>query len=225
MSTSGTYAFQPATGEMVMQAFARIGVSRPTITAEHVLNARFEANLMFADWSNSGPNLWTVGLVSVALVQGQSTYALDASTTDILDAYLNDTSTDRTVVAISRSEYASYPTKAQQGVPTVYWFNRLTAPTVTLWPVPDSGGPYTLNYYRSRQQQDAGLLAGQTADLPYRWYDAMVWSLAARLAYAYAPDRIGAMESRAQQAYQRAADEDTEDAPMTFTPGLSSYFR
>jgi hypothetical protein len=56
----------------------------------------------------------------------------------ILDMYISygSPSTDRLIFPISRSEYAAYPDKTTQGTPTVFWFDRLIAPTFTLWPVP-----------------------------------------------------------------------------------------
>ena len=230
MTSSGTYNFQPSLGELVLNAFARCGVRRTAIMQEHMTDARFETNLMLASWANQGVNLWEVVLISVPLVQGQTTYTVPAKVVMILDAVIQqNTGTssqfDRVIMPISRTEYSQTPNKLQQAPPTVFWFDRLINPTVTLWPVPDQTSTYTLNYYAVTQIQDAELTDAQTVDIPYRWLDALAAGLAARLAAIYAPDRMQMLEAKAAQAYTIAATQDTENVPLYIMPGLSGYFR
>ena len=230
MTSSGTYNFQPSLGELVLNAFARCGVRRTAIMQEHMTDARFETNLMLASWANQGVNLWEVVLISVPLIQGQTTYTVPAKVVMILDAVIQqNTGTssqfDRVIMPISRTEYSQTPNKLQQAPPTVFWFDRLINPTVTLWPVPDQTSTYTLNYYAVTQIQDAELTDAQTVDIPYRWLDALAAGLAARLAAIYAPDRMQMLEAKAAQAYTIAATQDTENVPLYITPGLSGYFR
>ena len=230
MTTSGTYTFNPSLGEIVLNAYARCGVRRTAIMQEHMTDARFETNLMLASWANQGVNLWEVVLISVPLVQSQTTYTVPAKVVMILDAVIQqNTGTssqfDRVIMPISRTEYSQTPNKLQQAPPTVFWFDRLINPTVTLWPVPDQTNYYTLNYYAVTQIQDAELTDAQTVDIPYRWLDALAAGLAARLAAIYAPDRMQMLEAKAQQAYTIAATQDTENVGLYITPGLSGYFR
>ena len=230
MTTSGTYTFNPSLGEIVLNAYARCGVRRTAIMQEHMTDARFETNLMLSSWANQGVNLWEVVLISVPLVQSQTTYTVPAKVVMILDAVIQqNTGTssqfDRVIMPISRTEYSQTPNKLQQAPPTVFWFDRLINPTVTLWPVPDQSNYYTLNYYAVTQIQDAELTDAQTVDIPYRWLDALAAGLAARLAAIYAPDRMQMLEAKAQQAYTIAATQDTENVPLYIMPGLSNYFR
>ena len=229
MTTSGTYSFNPSLGEVVLNAYARCGIRRTSLAQEHLADAAFEANLMFSDWSNKGVNLWEVDRVSVPLVQGTTTYNVDAKTVMILDAVITTGSGqsqfDRVIMPISRTEYSQTPNKNLQAPPTVFWFDRLINPTITLWPVPDQSSYYTLNYYRVTQIQDAELQDGQTLDIPYRWMDAMCAGLAARVAAIYAPDRLALLEAKAAQAYTTAATQDTENVPLYIMPGLSGYYR
>ena len=148
MATSGTYDYSPSLGELTLYAFNLCGIRNTALLQEHMEAARTATNLMCARWSNQGVNLWTVDLVTVPLVQGQSTYTVDDTTVMILDAYITIaqgvSNTDRIILPISRTEYASYPNKQQQGFPTTYWFDRLMSPasnnqTINLWPVPDGG--------------------------------------------------------------------------------------
>lgn len=228
--TTGTYNFAPSLGEVVLNAFARIGVRRTEILETHLADARMEANLLLARLSDTQPNLWTVDLQALPLLQGSATYTVPAETAMILDVYIRygSPSTDRAMYPISRSEYSTYPNKTRQAFPTVYWFDRLISPTITLWPVPDGNGPYTLYYYRVRQIQDADYSNGTNAlniEIPYLWLDAFTAGLAARLARIYAPQVEDKRKMEADEAWALASKQDTENVNMMINPGLSSYYR
>ncbi len=170
------------------------------------------------------PNLWTVDLVTQTLTDGTATYNVDAKTVMILDAYITIDSQDRLIFPMSRTEYASQPNKATPGAPTTFWFDRILAPTITLWPVPDDS-TVTLQYYRCSQNQDANLQSGETPAVPYRLLDAMVSGLAHRLARIYAPQLEQQRKQDAMEALAIAQTQDIESVPMTIMPQLSSYFR
>lgn len=226
--TSGTYNFSPSLGETVLSAFARIGIRRAEILQTHLVDARQEANLLLGKLATTQPNLWTVDLQSVPLIQGTATYSVPAETVMILDAYIRygtPETTDRSIYPISRSEYSTYPDKSIQSFPTVYWFDRLISPTITLWAVPDGNGPYTLFYYRVRQIQDADYINNQNIEIPYLWLDAFTAGLAHRLSRIYAPALEGARKMDAEEAWQVAANQNIENVNLMIQPGLSSYYR
>lgn len=229
MSTSGTYTFNPALGEIVLYAYNLIGVRNTSVLQEHMQSARMAANMMLSRWANQGVNLWAVDLITVPLVQGTSTYSVDANTVVILDAYIETDNgsgqpIDRLILPISRTEYASYPNKEQQGFTTTYWFDRLLSPTVTLWPVPD-GTTTSLKYYRVRQVQDANLQGGQQVEIPYLWLEAFAFGLAQRLAIIWAPDKAIGLKPLADEAYSIAAAQNVETAQQYISPVISGYFR
>lgn len=227
MTTSGTTNFDPSLGDITINAFGRIQVRRSEILTQHLIDAQFEANLLLARFNDLQPNLWVVDLQTTVLVQGTATYTVAIDTALILDAYISygSPTTDRIISPISRTEYASYPNKAQQGTPTVFWFDRLTAPTVTLWMVPDGNGPYTLKYYRVRRIQDSVLANATTVEMPFLWLDAYTAALAHRLSRIYAPQLEQIRKADADEAWQLAAAQDLENVPMYITPGLSGYWR
>lgn len=229
MTTSGTYSYNPGLGELTLYAYNLIGVRNTAVLQEHMEAARMAANMMLSRWANQGVNLWAVDLVTVPLVQGQSTYNVDSNTVVMLDAYIetdtgNGQPIDRLILPVSRTEYASYPNKEQQGFTTTYWFDRLLSPTVTLWPVPD-GTTTSLKYYRVRQLQDAGLTNGQTVEIPYLWLEAFAFGLAQRLAIIWAPDKAMALKPLADEAYNIAAEQNIETAQQYISPIISGYFR
>lgn len=229
MATSETYTFNPSLGEITLYAFNLIGVRPASILQEHLQSARMATNMMLASWANKGVNLWAVDLQTQTLLQGISTYNVDPTTVCILDAYVTtpsgSSSIDRLILPVSRSEYAAYPNKTQQGFPTTFWFDRLVAPTITLWPVPDGSSTTQLKYYRMRRIQDANLQNGENVEIPYLWLEAFATGLAARLAVAWKPEAAVALKAFADEAYDTAADQNVETAQQYISPQLSGYWR
>lgn len=227
MTTSGTYAYNPSLGEASIYALNLCGVRGTALLQEHMESARMAANMLLGRWSADGVNLWQVDLQTVILTPGTGTYSVPASTVSILDAYITVNSSgnaiNRLILPISRSEYASYPYPEQQGAVTVYWFDRLLSPTITLWPVPDDT-QYSLNYYRLRQTQDANFTNGQTVEIPYYFMEAFCLGLAYRLALIWAPDKAAMLKVMADEAYEIAAVQNTETASLYVSPTLSGYF-
>jgi hypothetical protein len=131
---------------------------------------------------------------------------------------------DRLIFPISQTEYAALPNKSVQAPPTQFWFNRQIAPTITLYQVPDGGGPYTLYYYRVRQIQDANLPNGFQIEVPYLWLDAMTAGMAHRLSRVFAPQLEQIRMVDADKAWEIAAKQNTENVPMYIYPGMIGYF-
>ena len=182
--------------------------------------------MMFTRWSNQGVNLWQVDLVTVPLTQGVATYSVDPSTVTMLDSYVvyGSPEIDRVILPVSRTEYASYPNKTQQGFPTTFWFDRLLSPTVTLWPVPD-GTQTSLKYYRVVRIQDSDLSGTQQMDIPPIWLEAMAYGLAYRLAQIWAPDKVAVLKPQADESYGIASAQNVETANQYISPQISGYFR
>jgi hypothetical protein len=229
MTTSGTYAYNPSLGEITLYAFNLCGVRSTALTQEYMESARMASNLLLGRWSSEGVNLWKVELVTTPLIEGVTTYNYDPSVIVMLDAYISTdngdgTFTDRLILPVSRSEYASYPNKSQQGFPTVFWADRLLNPTVTLWPVPD-GNQTFLKYYCVRQVEDANFTNGQTLDLPLYFLEAFAYGLAQRLSLIWAPEKSAMLKPLADEAYLIATQQNVETAAQYISPMISGYFR
>ncbi len=227
MAISNTYTFNPSLGEITLYAFNLCGIRGTQIAQEHMESARMAANMMLGRWSSQGVNLWAVDLQTIPLVQGTSTYSVLSNTVAMLDAYIVQTSgastTNRLILPISRTEYASYPNPNQQGFPTTYWFDRLLSPTVTLWPVPD-GNETSFNFYRVRQISDANFTSGQQVEMPYYFQEAFAFGLAERLALMWAPDKMQMLKPLADEAYGIAATQNVETANVYIAPMVSGYW-
>ena len=133
-------------------------------------------------------------------------------------------SINRLILPVSRTEYASYPNKEQQGFPTTYWQDRLINGTVTLWPVPD-GTQTALSYYQVGQIDDAGFTNGMQVNMPNYFYEAFVYALAQRLAMIWAPEKVAMIKPLADEAYMIAVEQNVENADTYISPMISGYFR
>jgi hypothetical protein len=228
MSTSNAYTFNPSLGELTIYAYQLIGIRPTALLQEHIDVARVATNMMFTRWSNQGVNLWQVAPYTQTLTQGLATYSVDPNIVVILDAFVTTVSgtvnTDRIILPISRTEYASYPNKTQQGFPTTYWFDRLLSPTITLWPVPD-GNEASLTYYSVYRLQDANMNGTENLDIPPIWMEAMIYGLAERLAQIWAPEKVALMKPMADESYSIAANQNIETASQFISPQLSGYWR
>ena len=193
-----------------------------------MVDARMESNFLQASWSAQGITLWTVDLQTQALTQGTATYNVPPSTVMILDAYIStgtNPPTNQYISPFSRTDYASLGNPASQGRPTTFWFNRILAPTITLWPVPDGGGPYTLQYYRYRQLDDAAIPGGINAEIPYVFLDAWAAGLAYRLSRIYAPSLEQIRKADAAEAFAIANQQDSENVAMFISPQIGNYYQ
>jgi hypothetical protein len=222
MATSGTTAFTLDLAEIVDEAFERCG--HEVRSGYDLKTARRSLNLLLADWANRGINLWTVDQGTVPLVAGTATYALPGDTVDLIEHVIRTgtgvTQADLALPRVSVSTYATLPNKTLEGRPNQAYIDRQRdAPTITLWPVPDDSQPYTLVYWRLRRLEDAG--AGvSTQDVPFRFINCLVAGLTYYLALKLpgGMERLVVLKQQYDEAWQAAADEDREKAPIRLVP-------
>jgi hypothetical protein len=220
MSTSGTRTFDLSIAEIIEEAYERCGLEvRTGYDAE---TARRSLNLMFADWSNRGVNLWTVRSATQALTQGTSAYTLNKHTVDILQIVLNRDGTDYEMDQISRANYATIPQKTTQGRPSQYYFERKIAPIINVWATPENSTD-TLTYYYIQQMEDADYLYNNV-EAPLRFYPCMVAGLAYYMAMKRAPDRLQILKAVYEEEFARASDMDQDFLDLALRPS-GSYLR
>lgn len=223
MATSGTTNFSLDLTELVEEAFERVGSELRS--GYDLKTARRSLNLLFADWSNRGINLWTIEQGSQVLTPGMATYNLPSDTVDLLEHVLRTgagvaaTQSDLTITRISVSTYATITNKLQQARPIQIYINRQATPNFTVWPVPDSSQTYTLVYWRLRRIQDAGN-GINTMDVPFRFVPAMVAGLAYYLALKIpgGVERLPILKAQYDEAWELASSEDREKAAVRFVP-------
>jgi hypothetical protein len=125
----------------------------------------------------------------------------------------------------SRDTWSVINNKTQQGRPsTSFFFEKLIRPQVTCWPVPNNSYDY-LTMYIHRQVQDVGTMM-QSLEIPSRWYEAVVWQLAERLAFEL-PNVDAALAQMCVQMAEKytleVEDEESDGMPLYLAPNLRGY--
>lgn len=229
MAATGTYAYNPAISDLTLSAFARIGIRRTELTAQHMADAAQESNLIQVELSARLPNLFAKEDYSQSLTEGTATYTLPSRLLAFQAIWISSSnggvSTDRLIYPYSAFEYAAIADKTQQGSPTSYYLSTVVPPQITLWPVPDDTATYTLRAYILRQFQDASLVSGYTLDVPYRALDVWTAKLAHRLSRIYAPDKEVLRKADADEAWAVFATLDQEQVPLYINVATMGYFQ
>lgn len=233
MTTTGTSTFNLNLNELVEEAFERCGAELRT--GYDLKTARRSLNLLTIEWANRGINLWTIEQGSIPLVQGQITYDLPVDTIDLMEhvirtnAGTTSNQLDININRISADTYITIPNKNAQGRPIQVWVNRQSGatypvdgvfpPQINVWPAPEQSNYYVFFYYRLRRIQDAGN-GINTQDIPFRFLPCMVAGLAYYLSLKLpnAMERTSILKQMYDEAWEQAADEDREKAPLRIAP-------
>jgi hypothetical protein len=212
MATSGTRTFTLTAADAIEEAYELAGLEYRT--GYDGVTARRSMNIMFADWSNRGVQLWEVEQVSLDLVQGTTSYSLNQYDIDILDAVIrrtvNSTQTDFQVDRIERGEYLDIPNKNTQARPTQYYLERTVTPKLFVWPAPENSTDKFVSYRWKRIQDISGSV--DDVDLPSRFLPCLVTGLAFNLALKKNPDKAALLQPLYEQNLVNAIRYDTSDA-------------
>jgi len=130
---------------------------------------------------------------------------------------------------LNRDSYNNLPNKTFQGRPLQFWLDRqLNQPFMYIWPVPSEA--YTIaqvTTYIKRYIMDVGSLT-QEIEVPQRWFNAIVYLLAAALAEELPtvdPTLIQILDQKAMRALNQAEMEERDNSPIYFTPSIGVYTR
>ena len=130
---------------------------------------------------------------------------------------------------LNRDSYNNLPNKTFQGRPLQFWLDRqLNQPFMYVWPVPSE--EYTIaqvTTYIKRYIMDVGSLT-QEIEVPQRWFNAIVYLLAAALAEELPtvdPTLIQILDQKAMRALNQAEMEERDNSPIYFTPNIGVYTR
>ena len=221
MAVSGTTTFNLDLNGIVEEAFERCGSELRT--GYDLRTARRSLNLLTAEWSNRGVNLWTIAEANVSLTEGTITYNLPTDTIDLLEQVIRTgTGTnqqDLTINRISASTYTSIPSKNLTGRPNQVWINRQAAqPNINVWPTPEDDS-YTFVYWALKRIDDAGN-GVNTQDIPFRFLPCLIAGLAYYLSLKIpeAGDRIQFLKGEYEEQWALASTEDREKADLRIVP-------
>ena len=172
-------------------------------------------------------NTLTYRDIDISIATGYSSWRLYASgnTFTATQLVLATQISELPVTQMNRDDYSALPNKYIQGNPSVnFYYEKLVNPQVSLWPVPNSSVDQ-LVIWRYRQPQDVGSLT-QTLEIPNRWYETIIWNLAARLCFEL--PQIDPAKAQAvlleNQKYQVVTENgETDGSPIYFAPNVSPY--
>ena len=135
-----------------------------------------------------------------------------------------------TMSKISRDDYVNLPNKSfssPAGTKSLqYWFDKQVNPQIWVWPVAQ-GTVDQIVVWTQRQMQDVGLLTN-ALDLPQRWLESVIFTLACRNALELPPGelpqgRLEYLEAKAAEHLSRAEDGETDGAPIRLAPNIRGY--
>jgi hypothetical protein len=155
--------------------------------------------------------------------------SVTAGTLSATSVLFGNTPNEIVMARLNRDSYSNLPNKTFQGRPLQFWLDRqLNQPFMYVWPVPN--GDYTLSQvvmYAKRYIMDVGTLT-QEIEVPQRWYNAIVYLLAAALAEELPtvdPTLIQVLDQKSLRALNQAEMEERDNSPIYFTPNISVYTR
>jgi|TARA_R100001530_G_scaffold124138_1_gene92257 hypothetical protein len=228
MATSGTTAFTLDIGDIMEEAYDLCGLELRT--GYDYRGAKRALNLVFLEWQNKGLNLWTINQASATLTSGTSSYNLESSALDIVDAFIRtnsgDTSKqfDQRLERISRTQYNHQATKLTKSKPTQFYVDKNTGTNaIVLWATPDDAETYTLVYDYIKRIEDIGTVASNNPDIPARYLPCLTYALAYNIA-CKSPEslqKVPMIKQRYEELWRDVSDADRERASIRFVPDIS----
>ena len=221
MATSGTRSFSLNAATAIEEAYELAGLEYRT--GYDGVTARRSMNIMFADWSNRGVQLWEVESVSLTLTEGQTSYTLNEYDIDILDAVIrrdvNSQQTDFQIDRIDRNEYLNIPNKTTKARCTQYYVERTTTPTLYVWPAPENSTDVFVSY-RWKRIQDITASVNDT-DIPSRFMPCLVSGLAFYIAMKKNPQKAQILEALYEKNLINALRFDEDRSSVHLVPQRS----
>jgi hypothetical protein len=218
MATSGTRAFSLDVATAIEEAYELAGLEART--SYDAVTARRSMNIMFADWSNRGIQMWEVTKVELTLTQGTNEYTLNSYDIDVLDVYIerteNNVVTDYTLDRVDRNEYVNIPNKATQARPTELWVERKKSPVIHLYPTPDNSTD-KLVYYVWQTIEDSSAQVNDV-DIPTRFMPCLVSGLAYYLCLKKNVQKLPVIKQQYEQDLTNALRYDEDRSPLRLVP-------
>ena len=223
---ASTADFNLSISEIIEEAFERCGIQDRS--GYELKTARRSLNLLLAEWSNRGLNLWTIQKQTAALaadttsLSGTALFGAGANAAseivEITDMVIRDSSNNEySCSPISRSTYLNYTVKTSGGRPTQFYFEKTINPTLYLYPAADVA--YTVVYYAMLRMKDSGAYTNN-AEIPFSFLQCLTSGLAYYIALKYAPERTQILKIAYEEEFRRAADTNRGNVSSHFVPQL-----
>lgn len=225
MASTGTFLFDPNLASVCDEAVERAGLDLEAITGQHIISLRRSAGFMLSSWANRGHRQWTFEQVVHGVTAAEVSFDLPVGTIEVQSAVIRRNGVDTEIYPISREDYLILHDKNLTGRPDRYFVDRrrdtdgTNQVQVFFWLAGENAtDQIILNVYK--QIQDVGN-AQNTLDIPFRFQEAFVAELSARVAQKYNQERHAALVVLADKEWELAKDEDRDTAPLVISANYS----
>jgi hypothetical protein len=152
-----------------------------------------------------------------------------ATVLDVIELAFANNPNEIPVARLNKDDYFNLPDKAQHGRPVQYWLDRqASVANMYLWPAPDTSAQFQqIVILVHRHVMDVGTMT-ETLEIPQRWFEAICWMLAKRLALITPDVKMEVIPIVNQMADDMAAKawmEERDDSPFYLQPNFSMYTR
>ncbi len=230
MSTSGTATFTRNRNQIIKSALRKVSAFEAGEEPDNdsVSDASDALNAMIKHWQGSGIHIWRMAEGSLTLVANQVSYVLGTDPEErpikIISARLHDATSgiDTPIEEMDRVEYQEMPNKTASGTVSSFFYDRRDGTSSTgliyLWPAPDNSTD-TVKYTYARPIETF-TAAGDDADFPEEWSQAIIWNLADQIADDYdVPDpKRGRIEARAAKYLDEVSWQEKELISFQLVP-------
>ena len=218
MATSGTRAFSLDVATAIEEAYELAGLEART--SYDAVTARRSLNIMFADWSNRGIQMWQITKVELTLTEGTSEYTINNYDIDILDAYIQKTVsgivTDYALDRVDRNQFISIPNKAIKARSTQYWLERVKTPVIHLYPTPENSTDKLIYYVWLRIEDNTAQI--NDVDIPSRFMPCLVSGLAYYLCLKKNVQKLPVIKEQYEQDLANAIAYDEDRSSLRLVP-------
>lgn len=221
MPTSGISTFINNRESIVRRALRIVGAFTSTDLPrpEQSFDAITVLNTMLKTWSTEG-YLWLRHFYEVILIANTNSYKLGPSSVPAIDRPVHVFNANRKsssgneipMIQLTRSEWMAIPNKTTLSTPVQFYYDGQTEDGVLyVWPCPQPGTTDKLILDIDRQI-DIMSDSLDDFDFPPQWYEAIVYSLATRLAPEYGmPLSERNMLQKEAAAFLMSAETDDRD--------------
>ncbi|MDK1039176.1 MAG: hypothetical protein QGD91_09720 [Actinomycetota bacterium] len=225
MASTSSFLFDPNLATIADEAVERAGLNLQEITGEHIISIRRSAGFMLSSWANRGHRQWTFEQIEHTVVPGEVSFDLPVGSIEVQNAVVRRNGVDTEIYPISREDYLILHDKNLIGRPDRYFIDRrrdtdgTNRVQVFFWLAGENSTDIIImNVYK--QIQDVGN-PQNTLDIPFRFQEAFVAELAAKVALKWNEAKWEALQTLASDEWTLAHDEDRDTAPFVMSANYS----
>lgn len=226
MSTSGNTTWELTRDDIIAAALRKMGVLEEggVPNAEQLATGSQALNGLVALFATKGMPLWKRQEQIITPVLGQQAYTITnaVKVPQVVLRYVNN-STQYELISKSEYDFNQLPQGTINAGTAVHYYLApgLEDTVLNIWPVPDAGMVANNLLVAIKQKEFDGFFsASETPDFPAYYTDALVYTLASRLApeYGVSPSDRQMLKQEAREFTEEAFGYGDEDASWFFQP-------